>query len=49
MEPSIKSNTGGATIKRVGHTESGVHGNCSSKQRRGYPNQPTDITFGKGK
>lgn len=49
MDPTIKSNTGGATIKRIGHTESGKHGNSSSVQRKGYPNQPTDITFGKGK
>jgi hypothetical protein len=48
MEPSIKSKTGGAEIKRIGHTFSGVHGNDPNAQRRGYPKEPTTVTFGKG-
>jgi hypothetical protein len=48
MEPSIKSKTGNAELHRVGHTFSGVHGNDPNAKRRGYPDQPTTVTFGKG-
>ena len=48
MQPSIKSKTGGAEIKRVGHTYSGLHGGDPNAQRRGYPKEPTTQIFGKG-
>jgi hypothetical protein len=48
MNPSIKSKTGSAEIKKIGHTFSGVHGNDPNAQRRGYPKEPTTVTFGKG-
>jgi hypothetical protein len=48
VEPSIKSKTGNAEIKRVGHTFSGLHGIDPNAKRRGYPDQPTVQVFGKG-
>jgi hypothetical protein len=40
--------TGSAQIKKVGHTFSGLHGNDPNAKRRGYPTEPTPVTFGKG-
>jgi|694.fasta_scaffold07540_15 hypothetical protein len=48
MQANIKSKTGNAEVKKIGHTYSGQHGNSVSAQRRGYPKEPTTITFGKG-
>jgi len=48
MEKSIKSNTGNTTINKVGHSFSGQHGVDPNAKRRGYPAEPTKITFGKG-
>lgn len=48
MQPTIKSSTGGATIKRIGHTYSGKHGNDPQAKRKGYTDSPSEITFGKG-
>lgn len=47
MQESIKSKTGSAEIKKIGHTYSGIHGNDPNAQRRGYPKEPTPQTFGK--
>lgn len=48
MQPTIKSSTGGAAIKKVGHTFSGKHGNNPGAKRKGYSDTPSEITFGKG-
>ena len=48
MQPTIKSSTGGATIKKVGHTFSGKHGGDPNAKRKGYTDTPTEQTFGKG-
>jgi hypothetical protein len=46
MDPSIKNKTKSAELKKVGHTFSGVHGNDPNAQRRGYPKEPTTVSFG---
>jgi hypothetical protein len=48
MDKGIKSKTGNVGIKKIGHSFSGMHGNDPNAKRRGYPNEPTTITFGKG-
>jgi len=47
MQDSIKSKTGNAEVKKVGHTYSGVQGSEPNAQRRGIPSEPTPQTFGK--
>jgi hypothetical protein len=47
MEKSIKSKTGNAEVKKIGHSFSGQHGNNPNAQRRGYPSEPTTVSFGK--
>jgi hypothetical protein len=44
---SIKSNTGSVGIKKIGHTFSGLHGNDPNAKRKGYPSEPTTVSFGK--
>jgi hypothetical protein len=46
MDQSI-GKTGGASIKKVGHTFSGSFGVDPNAKVKGRPTTPTDITFGK--
>lgn len=49
MEHSIKSKTGNAPIKKVGHTTSGVFGSEPNAKVKGRSTMPTEQTFGKGR
>ena len=45
MEQSIKSKTGSAPIKKVGHTYSGRFGSEPMAKERGRSAEPTPQTF----
>lgn len=45
MKKEIGSKTGGAVIKKVGHTYSNRHGAEPNAKVRGGAVAPTDITF----
>ena len=47
MDNTLKSKTGSAPIKKVGHTYSGTFGSEPNAKTKGTPVNPTDQTFGK--
>lgn len=49
MEHSIKSKTGNAPIKKVGHTTSGQFGSEPDAKTKGRSGMPSEQTFGKGR